>query len=141
MKYPIKFKVKSTSHSGIKEKWYSSYKEGKIQMSIPRCFEGEGGGLSPEDIYAMSLLNCYLATFKVVAEKSKLNFEKIEGEAQLDVDLSDAQVPWMSKVEIKINLYRPDNPGRAQRILEKAAQNSMIINSVKSKVNLNWKIT
>jgi uncharacterized OsmC-like protein len=109
-------------------------------MAIPPCFEGEGGGFSPEDIYAMSLLNCYLATFKVFAEKSKLNFDKIEGEANLKVDVGDDQAPWMSQVEININLHGPDNPERAQRILQKTAKNSMIINSVKSVVEINWNI-
>lgn len=141
MNYPMKFNVKSSSLPGIKEKWDSSFHEGHIQMAIPPCFEGDGGGFSPEDIYAMSLLNCFMATFKVFAEKSKLSFDKIEGEANLEVDLGEKNIPWMSHVKIGINLYGPDNKERAERILEKTAKNSMIINSVKSKIDITWKVS
>jgi hypothetical protein len=46
----------------------------------------------------------------------------------------------MSQVDIKIVLYAPDNPDRAKRVLEKTASSSLIINSVKSKVNVAWEI-
>jgi uncharacterized OsmC-like protein len=47
----------------------------------------------------------------------------------------------MSHVKIGINLYGPDNKERAERILEKTAKNSMIINSVKSKIDITWKVS
>ena len=140
MNYPMKFKVNSNSGPGIMQKWVSSFDERQIEMAIPPCFEGGGGGFSPEDIYAMALLNCYMATFKVFAEKSRLSFDKIEGEANLEVDIGEEKLPWMSRVNIKISLHSPDNIDRAKRILEKTAANSMIINSVKSLVTIDWEI-
>ena len=140
MSYPIEFKVKSLAGPGIKNKWSASFCEGELEMAIPPCFEGNGGGFSPEDIYALALLNCFLATFKVFAEKSRLSFDKIEGEAKLRVDTTDSKLPWMAQVDINLILYSPDNLERAERILKKTMENSMIINSVKSQVKINWEI-
>ena len=39
---------------------------GALVTTIPSEFEGPGGGYSPEDFYALALLNCFGATFKVI---------------------------------------------------------------------------
>lgn len=140
MSYPLSFYAKASSNPGIKNKWTASYGEGDVEMAIPPCFEGDGGGFSPEDIYTLALLNCFIATFKVFAEKSKLSFDRIEGDACLTIDLGDENLPGISKVEINIILYGPDHVDRAERILKKTSENSMILNSVKNLVKLNWQI-
>lgn len=49
MDYPVHFKVKAISKSGINEKWNSSAIQAEIQTAIPPEFGGAGGGASPED--------------------------------------------------------------------------------------------
>lgn len=140
MKLPVEFSVVSSSKSGIDTLWDVGYQENSFKCAIPVCFDGPGNGASPEDLYALALLNCFIATFKVYAEKSKLNFKEIAGSAKLIVDKDSSGEPWMAKVNLEIQIFSPDNPTRAERLLNKVADQSMIINSVKSDVEIKWKI-
>jgi len=132
--YPMSFFTTASSKSGTSTLWTTNAKtESKIiTMAIPPEFAGPGQGNSPEDLYAMALQNCFIATFKVFAEKSKLNYESIQVESELIVDRDDKGRPWMSKVKLNITLESPQNIDNAKRILEKTSQNCMILNSVKT---------
>lgn len=76
--FPLEFFVSSSASSGIDKQWDAIFEKTSLKCAIPRCFQGPGKGASPEDFYALSLLNSYIATFKVFAEKPELNYEKIK---------------------------------------------------------------
>jgi uncharacterized OsmC-like protein len=103
-----------------------------VPMAIPPEFEGPGGGYSPEDIYAFALMNCFIATFKVIAEKSKLVYEGLEASGTLTVDRGDTGAPWMKDFALRVELTGAADPERARRLLEKTSQSCMILNSVKT---------
>lgn len=139
--YPKIFSVESIGRSGISESWSNQLTDKEcapVQMAIPPEFDGPGGTYSPEDLYAFSLMNCYLATFKFIAEKSKLNYEKIAGHAVLYVDKGEEKSPWMERVEIKIHLTGCAQIERAKLLLEKTKAQCMIINSVKTRVDFEF---
>ncbi len=140
MNFPLEFSVSSSSTSGIDTLWDAKYEKNSLKCAIPPCFEGPGKGASPEDLYALSLLNCYIATFKVFAEKSRLKYDKIEGTAKLVLDQDPSGNPWMAKVILNYKLFSPDDKNRAERILKKVETQSMVINSVKSNVEINWTV-
>ena len=140
MNFPLEFSVSSSSSSGIDTQWDAAFEKISLKCAIPPSFEGPGNGASPEDLYALSLLNCYIATFKVIAEKSRLNYERIEGTGKLVVDQDSNGNPWMEKVILDYKLFNPDNRNRAERILKKVETQSMVINSVKSNVEINWTV-
>jgi organic hydroperoxide reductase OsmC/OhrA len=131
-KYPMPFKVEALSESGIQTSWSTSASEalGPIRMAIPTEFEGPGSGFSPEDLYAMALQNCFIATFKVFAEKSRLQFKEIHVKTLLEVDRDDKGRPWMARAHLKITLTGAAQHENARRILERTSQNCMILNSV-----------
>src|SRR3990167_8275560 len=87
IKFPMKFSVTANASPGISSPW--SAQAGNlppIPSAIPPEFAGPGGGYSPEDLFALSLLNCLIATFKVYAEKSKVSFQEIKGRISLILD-------------------------------------------------------
>lgn len=133
LQFPMKFLVQSTSAAGTQTAWTTKAKsfDCKVPMAIPPEFEGPGNGLSPEDIYAMALENCFIATFKVFAEKSKLQYERVSIESVLEVD-RDEKRPWMARIHLHVSLVGSDQKENAHRILEKTAQSCMILNSVKT---------
>lgn len=139
--FPKIFSVQSIGSSGVSETWTNQL-QGKecapISMAIPPEFEGPGGTYSPEDLYAMSLMNCYLATFKYIAEKSKFKYDLIKGSATLFVDKGDQKAPWMERVIIKISLTGCSDITRGLSMLEKTKAHCMIINSVKTKVDFEF---
>jgi organic hydroperoxide reductase OsmC/OhrA len=132
--YPMIFKAKANSESGIQTSWSTEAEKfnHQIPMAIPPEFDGPGTGLSPEDLYAMALQNCFVATFKVFAEKSKLSFQSVSVDAKLEVDRDEKGRPWMARVHLKVSLKGAAQVDNARRILERASQNCMILNSVKT---------
>lgn len=133
-KYPMSFKVTALAASGMQTKWETNSEAfaTPLVMAIPPEFDGPGGGFSPEDLYAMALQNCFLATFKVFAEKSRLAYGNIKIETELLVDRDEAGRPWMAKCRLKVSLDQCQQFENAQRILQKTSESCMILNSVKT---------
>lgn len=130
--YPLKFTVTAESASGITPSWSTTAAawNHSVPMSIPPEFDGPGEGFSPEDIYAMALQNCYIATFKVFAEKSRLQYEKVNVKTVLEVDRDEKGRPWMARAHFDVSLSGTQQKENALRIMEKTSQSCMILNSV-----------
>lgn len=141
--YPMKFSVNAESTSGISSSWITKAEkfDGPLQMAIPPEFDGPGNGYSPEDLYAMALQNCFLATFKVFAEKSKLNFKNLNVNSDLFVDRDEKGRPWMAKIHLVIELSGVEQIENAKRLLEKTSQSCMILNSVNTQKTFEFHVT
>ena len=111
-----------------------------LELSIPPEFSGPGTGYSPEDLYALALLNCYIATFKFVAEKSKLSFSEITGRATLEVGDSEEQKNWMKSLTMSISLNGCAQPERALGLLQKTTSHCMIHQSVKTAIHFEFHV-
>ena len=145
IQYPLRFKVSSNANSGIQHPWTSTFTPSNEEpvislVAIPQEFEGPGGGYSPEDFYALALVNCFVATFKVFAEKSNLIFRDLQCEGALIVDRDEKGVPWMSSFLLKGTLSGSVDHERTRRILDKTTQSCMILNSVKTIKTFEWVI-
>ena len=132
--YPLKFYAISRATAGIQASWstQAQHLDHSVPVAIPPEFEGPGTGLSPEDLYAMALENCFVATFKVFAEKSRLHYDSLEVVALLEVDRDDKGRPWMARIDFKVRLVGAAQPENAKRLLERTSQSCMILNSVKT---------
>lgn len=140
VQFPMHFLVTAEATSGINSLWSGHASGLEVKLSIPPEFEGPGGGFSPEDIYALALANCFIATFKVITAKSKLDFKDLKLKSKLTVDRGEGGVPWMSKIEIGVQLSGVTNPDRALQLLEKTSKNCMILNSTKTEKEFQFKI-
>lgn len=142
LKYPMKFVVKSAGTAGIQSSWTTKAQsfDHEVPVAIPPEFEGPGTGLSPEDLYAMALQNCFIATFKVFAEKSKLQFTTIEVQSELEVDRDDKGRPWMARLQLHAKLTGATQKENAQRILEKTSQSCMILDSVNTQKSFTFEV-
>ena len=138
MQSSIDFSVSSVSTSGIKTVWEAKYADICLKIAIPPCFGGPGNEASPEDLYLLSLLNCLIATFKVFAEKSKLGYERLDGFANLNLIQEPSGVSSFKNINIELELFSPENRVKAERLFNKVESQSMIVNSVTTKVDINW---
>lgn len=87
IKFPMKFEVRASASVGSSSLWTAQTEHlPPIASAIPPEFMGPGGGYSPEDLFAIALLNCLIATFKVYCEKSNVTFQEIQGRVSLTVD-------------------------------------------------------
>ncbi|MFZ4715294.1 MAG: OsmC family protein [Bacteriovoracaceae bacterium] len=112
-----------------------------IIMSIPPEFSGPGNGYSPEDLYAMALMNCYVATFKFIAEKSKLVFSSIRANGVLTVAPDLNQKLWMKHIKIEVTLFGVTQKDRALNLMERTKSNCMILDSVKTEIEFEFIIS
>lgn len=140
IKYPIIFHATADSAAGIQTPWQTESQNFLGHCAIPPEFEGPGGAMSPEDLYAQALTNCFIATFKVYAEKSRINFLHLKVKTELIADLDEAKKPVMKKCLLHVSISGCENPERVKTIAEKAFNSGFIINSVKTEMAMELKI-
>ncbi len=132
--YPLKYEVHAKAGPGIRNCWQSqSDVLPLITCSIPTEFGGPGGGYTPEDFFALSLLNCQIALFKGACEKRNLTYKEIEARAvaYLDKDRSTHQL-YISGMEISFTITGASDVDCVKSSLESAIKECPISNSIKS---------
>lgn len=140
MQYPMEFNSVTESKNGIQSNWKTVSQYNESAVSIPPEFLGPGGALSPEDLYNHALTNCFVATFKVYAENSRLTFSDLKVESKLVVDLDDQNKPVMKEFFLNAKIIAPSNPQKALLIAKKASEGGFILNSVKTKCHFDFEI-
>jgi organic hydroperoxide reductase OsmC/OhrA len=141
IQYPMKFKVDVTSTSGIQTVWKAKVPgQDDLVVAIPPEFEGPGGGFSPEDFFILATCNCFTATFKVMAEKSKIAFDSLTIEGVSTVDRDETGRPWIKKLDFNVKVIGTADRERMDRILQKASQSCIILHSVKSEISFQFEI-
>lgn len=130
--YPIEFHAKTAASCGMQTKWQSQSQDQSVSVSIPPEFQGPGGAFSPEDLFSHALTNCFVGTFKVFAENSKLTFESLQVESKLIVDLDEKKRPVMKEFFLKAKIQAPSNEDKARLLAKKATETGFILNSVKT---------
>lgn len=137
--YPIEFNARTETVGGVANVWNSRAGEHQNQVAVPPEFDGPGGGFSPEDLYNQALTNCFVATFKVYCEHSKVTFENLEVDSRLVVDLDENKKPVMKDFFMTAHIHGASNPERAMMLAQRASKSGFILNSVKT--NCHFEIT
>ncbi len=140
IKYPIAFYTQANSPSGIQSPWTIESQSITHGCAIPPEFEGPGGALSPEDLFAQALTSCFIATFKVYAEKSKLSFSHLDVRAELVADLNELKKPVMKKCTLHVSIEGCETPERIKLLAEKAFSSGFILNSVKTELTMDLQV-
>lgn len=138
--YPISFYANADSKSGVAAPWTIESQNIYQTCAIPPEFEGPGEALSPEDLFAQALTNCFVATFKVYAEKSKVHFTNVIVKTELVADLNEDKKPVMKKCTLNVKIVGCENPDRVKILAQKAFSSGFIINSVKTELTMNLQI-
>jgi uncharacterized OsmC-like protein len=143
IRFPIKCEVKATAAEGIGKTWKSQSRSlPPIISAIPPELLGPGGGYSPEDFFALALLNCIIAGFKVSCEKFNLSFQNLEARAILTVDqIPSENVIWMKHIEVFIDITGASDQEQVQLQLEKSIKNCAVSNSIKSGTTFHLKVS
>ncbi len=134
IKLPVSFTVFCEASSGIANIWKSKADDfPPIDSAIPPEFGGPGKGYSPEDFFALSVLNCIVATFKVYCEKSNLSFQKLLGKAEIQMDKHPQENHlWISHLDISIKVEQASERVKIKETLDRAIKECAVSNSIKS---------
>lgn len=108
-----------------------------INFSSPPEFQGEPGLWTPEHLLVASVATCFLATFRAVAENSKLQVARLEVEAEGVLEKQEGGFRF-TRVVVRPRLTIADaaDQERAQRLLEKAERACLISRSLSSQVEM-----
>ena len=130
----MKFEVEAQASSGVHSQWISQTDQlPPIPTAIPPEFMGPGGGYSPEDLFALAVLNCVIATFKVYCERAKIAFQSVHGKANLTVDKLPMEAGFgMTQIDITLNIQGPSDPEKAKKTMDLAIKDCAVSNSIKS---------
>lgn len=141
IRYPLTFLAESSSTPGSASNWSSSAASlDPITCSIPKEFMGPGNGYSPEDFLLMAVINCFTATFKVFAEKTKLEFKNITVNGSLVISRLESGQVGVCSIKVNVNLLGTSDHEKAKLLLEETKKNCLMANALKVAVEFNCQI-
>ncbi len=138
--YPLIFESQTEARSGTKGTWVTQSQKHSSVCCVPQEFLGSGGALSPEDLFNHALTNCFIATFKVYAENSKLSFDSVTANSRLVVEADENHKVTMKSIHIHVKIFNPSNPDKALLLANKASDAGFILNSVKTERHFTFEI-
>lgn len=108
-----------------------------LNCAPPIEFDGPGNQWSPEHLLTASVANCFILTFRAVANASKLEWHDLEVNATGTLDKVERTMKFTA-FTIKATLGVPEgtDPAKAQRAMERAEANCMITASLSAETHL-----
>lgn len=134
IQYPIQFFGQSDAGPGIQKSWSTEASGFAANCSVPKEFEGDGTFQSPEDYFLLAVQNCFIATFKVYAHYSKLTFDQLKIESELEVNKAEAGSVMMKSVSLRIVLAGITDEKKARLLVDKTLAQGFILQSVKTEI-------
>jgi len=133
IKYPLFFEVCADSESGVNTLFEAkAFDFPEITCAIPTEFKGPGGGYSPEELFSLAVLTCLIATFKVFAEKSKLQYSNIRASGKLTIDRNAQGMPELKKLAITLTLSGVQDQEKAKTLLTESEKYCLVSNAIKT---------
>lgn len=131
---PLHFSSEAKANHNFDQPWQITSGEMAAKCAIPPEFGGKGGGFSPEDLFLQAAINCFVGTFKVVAQLSKLIYSEVHVMGQLCVDKNDLGQAVMKTIHLEISVTGVQRPDRLENIVAKTIRDGFILNSMKTVV-------
>lgn len=114
----------------------------EIVSAPPPAFGGPGGKWSPEELLVASVADCFVLTFRAVAQASRLDWVGLEVSAEGLLERVE-RITRFTRFTVFANLTVPEgtDPEKARRLLEKAEAACMITNSLSAETHLETEVT
>jgi len=108
---------------------WSSESRTTFEVGIPPEFGGDFDGAAPENYYAVALTNCFVATFKVMADNSDVSFEELRADGTLRLR-PDGKTTVVDSFELDVELQTASADRKTEVLLERTEGNCFILSSV-----------
>jgi len=118
----------SASATAASDSWTTDSRE-EFDIGIPPEFGGEFDGPAPENYYAVALTNCYVATFKVIADNSDIDFEELTAEGTLRLRPDDGDTV-VDSFDLDVELHTDDASRKTEILLGRTEEHCFILDSV-----------
>jgi peroxiredoxin-like protein len=112
-----------------------------VNFAAPPEFGGEPGLWTPEHLLLGSIATCYVATFRAIAERSKLNVSGLEVFVEGVITKEQSGFRFTEiVVRPAITVEREQDCDRAQRLAEKAEHACLISRSLSATITAQYKV-
>ncbi len=112
-----------------------------LDFTVPPEFGGEPGAWTPEHLLLAAVASCYVATFRGMAEKSKLEIHGIEVNVEGVIEKQEGSLRFTSIIlRPEATILREEDFERAMRLLEKAERGCLIARSLSSEIVLQSRV-
>jgi len=106
-------------------------------VAPPAQFGGPGDIWSPEDLLMASLSSCFVLSFRVIAQMSKLDWNALEVTAEGELDkvervMKFTRVKLIARLKIGIDA----DADKAGRLLQKAESSCFVSNTLNCEIHL-----
>lgn len=108
-----------------------------LRSASPAEFGGPGDRWSPETLLVGAVADCFVLTFRAVAQASRLPWSSLRCEAIGTLDRVERAMQF-THLTLQASLTVPAgvDPVQARRALDKAEQNCLVSNSLKATIQL-----
>lgn len=108
-----------------------------LSTNAPSEFGGPGDQWSPESLLMAAVADCFVLTFRAIAQGSRLQWDQIRCQATGTLDRMDRK-PQFTEIQLHITITSQGDASaeRVQRILEKAEEGCLITNSLSATVSM-----
>ena len=108
-----------------------------LTTNAPAEFGGPGNQWSPESLFMAAVADCFVLTFRAIAQGSRLQWDQIRCQATGTLDRVDRK-PQFTEIQLHITVTPQGDISteRVQRILEKAEDGCLITNSLNATVSM-----
>jgi organic hydroperoxide reductase OsmC/OhrA len=112
-----------------------------LESDAPAEFGGPGDRWSPETLLTAAVVDCFMLSFRAIAGVARLEWNSLDCEVVGVLERVEG-VQRFTRFDITATLELPagGDAARAGRLLEKAEQNCLITNSLKSECHLQTKV-
>ena len=112
-----------------------------LQSASPAEFDGPGDRWSPETLLVGAVADCFILTFRAIANASKLSWLSLDCDVTGTLDRVD-RVMQFTHFDLTAHLVVPAgvNAEAARHALEKAERNCLISSSLKAAVALDARV-
>ena len=103
----------------------------EIVSAPPAEFGGPGDKWSPETLLVGAVADCFILTFRAVAQASKLDWEHLECQVTGTLDRVERTMRFTAiSVEATLQVPKGTDAEKAEKLLHKAEQNCLVTNSL-----------
>ncbi|HYL13087.1 MAG TPA: OsmC family protein [Terriglobales bacterium] len=112
-----------------------------INFAAPPEFGGEPGLWTPENLLLGAVVTCYVATFRAIAEASKLFFSGMDVFVEGAIEKQEGGFRF-TRIVLRsvVTIEREEDRERTQKLIEKAERACLISRSLSCKVSVEGKI-
>ena len=112
-----------------------------VNFAAPPEFGGEPGLWTPEHLLLGAVSTCYIATFRAIAEHSRLRISKLEVQIEGVIAKAEGSLRFTEIVlRPVVSIDKEEDSERAHRVAQKAEQSCLIANSLSTKITMQAKV-